>query len=256
MSAPLHLSAVRPLVRYVDEEQAVIDTHVSASPAGWWSGQGQLDPVVEVLVEIRGSDGFHDEERTPLRLVQGRGRVRLDVVQPNRWWPAGMGDQPLYDLTVSLVMGDQTIGHKTTTIGLTSVRCDASDSARAVSQLLVNGQVCSIRSLVMVDRVDENQLLPAAGDSILLVRDHYGPDVLYEAADRAGILLIQCVPIDPEGTPEREVTAQVDRLAPHPSLAGWFIGHLGRISDQVAQLIRTLDPTRSIFRELPSVRAA
>lgn len=248
------LSSVRPLVRYVDEEQAVIDTHVATLPAVPAPDRYAPSDLVEVLVEITGADGFHDEGHTALRLVHGEGSVRFDLVQPQRWWPAGMGDQPLYEMTVSLAVGETILDQRSITLGLTSVRREGED--RPLPNLLVNGQVCAIRSVLPVDRIDESQLLPATGDSILLVRDHYGPDVLYQAADRAGILLIQCVPIHPAGTPESELAAQVDRLAAHPSLAGWFVGHLGRLSDDVAEQIRTLDPTRSVFRELPVTQPA
>jgi hypothetical protein len=121
---------------------------------------------------------------------------------------------------------------------------------------LVNGQPCALHSVVTVDRVDENQFLPATGDSLLLVTDHYGPELLYQAADQAGILLMQCVPLDPQAEPERMVREQIDRLTPHPSLAGYFVGHLGRLSDQLAKRLKQLDPTRPIFRQVPGQPAA
>ena len=105
-------------------------------------------------------------------------------------------------------------------------------------------------------RIDERHLLPATGDSLMLVRDHYGTDLLYQAADRAGILTLQCVPIHPLGEPERDVDDQIDRLAAHPSLAGYYVGHLGQLSDELARRIRALDPTRTVFRELPVDHAA
>ena len=249
---------LRPLVRYVDAEQAVIDVQVTHprsqhGPVGEARG---LNPLVELWMQISGADGFVDEQRTPMRLTDGTGSARFEVVEPQRWWPAGMGEQALYELTLSLVgANDVVLETRSATIGLTSVRADATDESQ-VPHLLVNGEVCELRSVLPVDRVDETQLLPATGDSLLLVRDHYGPDVLYQAADRAGILLVQCVPIHPAGYPEVGVGAQVDRLSAHPSLAGWFVGHLGRISDEVAQQLRHLDPTHNVFRQFPVEPAA
>src|SRR5690606_12906808 len=92
-------------------------------------------------------------------------------------------------------------------------------------------------------------------NSLLIVRDHYGTDLLYDAADRAGILMVQCVPIHPSGEPERDVAVEISRLAGHPSLAGWYVGHLGNLSDRLAAAIRTLDPPHTIFRELPGEAA-
>src|SRR5690606_19083748 len=98
--------------------------------------------------------------------------------------------------------GGEETDRQTVTFGMTSVRQDA-------ATLLVNGQSCRIGSVVTVDRVQEKQLLPAAGDSLLLVRDHYGTEQLYDAADRAGILLVQCVPLSPDGRLLPEVLEQV-----------------------------------------------
>jgi hypothetical protein len=255
-AAPFSFSSVRPLVRYVDEGQAVIETLLSIHPRCNPQGSPAGSCSAEVLLEIDSSDGFHDESRAPLTLVNDTARVRFDIVHPELWWPAGMGDQPLYNLKVSLVIADTLCEQRTVTLGLASVRGDQPTTIDRKLVLLINGRARSIASVVVVDRIDENQLLPATGDSLLLVRDHYGPELLYQAADRAGILLVQCVPIHPDGTPEVDVAAQVDRLASHPCLAGWFVGHLGRLSDGVARQIIALDPTRAVFRRFPLPPAA
>src|SRR5690606_21495749 len=104
---------------------------------------------------------------------------------------------------------------------------------RDAAALIVNGELCAIESVVSVDRSDESRMLPAAGNSLLVVRDHYGTDLLYDAADRAGILMVQCVPIHPQGAPEQDVAVEVSRLASHPSLAGWYVGHLGELTERI-----------------------
>ncbi len=251
MTGELKLSSVRPLVRYVDEDQAVIDTHFCTAgsiPQATAGFTGEAD----VHITIQGLDGFHDEGQTRTPVRDGEGSVRFEVVCPQRWWPAGMGDQPLYKLTLSLIQGDSIVDEQTSTFGLTSVRRDKDHDAQGTPGFLVNGQHCKIQSVIMVDRVDENTLLPATGDSLLMVRDHYGPELLYEAADRAGVLLVQSVPISAEGKPSDEVTKQIDRLATHPCLAGWFVGHLGDVRDKVSQRIKSLDPTHAVFEKFPA----
>ncbi len=252
MVRPVRLSGVRPLVRYVDAEQAVVDTFLFATPSlPDFDSDTPATPAINVYLEVTGSDGFHDEGEARVRLVGGRASMRFDIVHPQRWWPAGMGDQPLYSLTARVLNRDD-VAEQTVTFGLASVRHDRpTDDPASELALLIHGKVCRIRSVLAVDRVNEHALLPAGGETLLLVRDHYGPDVLYDAADRAGILLVQCVPISADGTPEVDVEAQVNRLATHPSLAGWFVGHLGRLSDEVANRIRHLDPGRTVFRDFP-----
>ena len=250
MQSALRFNSIRPLVRYVDEHQAVIDVHfttIGSLPAS------RKIRKAEVLVEVDGSDGFHDEGITPLQLRSNHGAVRFEVVQPQRWWPAGMGDQPLYQMTLSLIAGGEELDCRSLTFGLTSVRRPEQVEQRI---LLVNGQLCPIHDVVLVDLVDEKQLLPVTGDSLVIVRDHYGPELLYKAADRAGILLVQCVPIDPDATPESAIFGELDRLTAHPSLVGYFVGHLGSLSEPVARRIRDLDPTRAVFHDLPITPAA
>lgn len=260
MVFPVRVSSVRPLVRYVDDQQAVIDTHfqTTVTPANEDAPppESLMRHTAQVLVEINGMDGFHDEGECRLTLDDGHGAIRFEVVQPDRWWPAGMGEQPLYQLRIGLVMDDQLVDHQEITFGLTSVRRDARFDLGYLPTLLINGQVIDVHDVVLVDRVHEQGLLPAAGGSVLAVRDHYGSDLLYDAADRAGILLIQCVPIDALGSPDATIDEQVERLASHPSLAGYFVGHLGSRSDAVARQIRTIDPTRAVFRHLPLGSAA
>lgn len=260
MVLPVRFASVRPLVRYVDDQQAVIDTHFTTVIRPTGDGPPPRDQVlgrtVHVLVEINGLDGFHDEGECSLRLEDGRGSLRFEVVQPDRWWPAGMGTQALYELRIGLAADGELVDHRTIVFGLTSVRRDRRYDMGDTPSLLINGQVIDINDVVMVDRIDERGLLPATGTSLLLVRDHYGSDLLYEAADRAGILMIQSVPIDARGSADETVEQQVERLASHPSLAGYFVGHLGRRRDAVTRRIRGLDPTRAIFQRFPLDPAA
>lgn len=254
MSIDLRLDSVRPLVRYVDEEQAVIEIHfhaVGPIPRAAVGFTGEAD----IHITIQGLDGFHDEGHARAPLHNGKGSARFEVVHPQRWWPAGMGDQPLYELTLRLIDGDNVLDQHTATIGLTSVRRDSEAMDEDHPGFLINGQHFQAQSVVMVDKVDENNLLPATGNSLLLIRDHYGPELLYEAADRAGVLLIQSVPISAKGRPSVEVADEVDRLAAHPCLAGWFVGHLGDVQDTVTERIRALDPTHNIFERFPEPRA-
>ncbi|MGB0768433.1 MAG: hypothetical protein ACPGYV_12075 [Phycisphaeraceae bacterium] len=257
MVCPVKIDSVRPLVRYVDDHQAVIDTHLvthAALPIDRAHRTADA-PIAYVMAEIDGADGFHDEGCGRLLLKsngsQMEGGFRFGIDEPRRWWPAGLGDQPLYELTVRLIVGDEVTDETKLSIGLASVRRGRVLGESLPPSLLVNGRICEVVEVLTVDRTDEDQLLPANGESLLLVRDHYGADLLYQAADMAGILAVQAVPIDPEGDPTAQVREQVDRLTAHPSLAGYYTGHLGKIKDKVDACLRKLDPTRTVFDHLP-----
>ena len=259
MVCPVKIDSVRPLVRYVDNQQAVIDTHIvtrAALPAD--AAHRTADaPIAYVMAEIDGQGGFHDEGCGRLYLKQCGSRMeggfRFGIDQPQRWWPAGLGAQPMYDLTIRIIVGEEVTDEAKLKIGLASVRRGRVLGKDMPPSLLVNGQICEVVEIVTVDQIDENHLLPATGESLLLVRDHYGNDLLYQAADLAGILAVQAVPIDPSGDPAMQVRQQVDRLTAHPSLAGYYTGHLGELKAMVTDCLRKLDPTRAVFDRFPLI---
>lgn len=261
MVLPVKLASLRPLVRYVDEDLAIVDAHFVTRPAlsdrAAPPDASAPNPAVTIHMEISSDDGFFDEADAPMRLHNNQGSVRLELCAPHRWWPAGMGDQALYTLKLALLIDhDQPVDTQEVTFGLSSIRRDHALGADLPPTLLVNGRICSIQDVLTVDRTDARALLPATGESLLLVRDHYGPDSLYAAADRAGILLVQCVPLDSGGQPDRSLDHELARLTAHPSLAGYYVGHLGALAEKVTQHLKALDPTRTAFHRFPLDPAA
>ena len=253
MPSPLRLDWLRPQVRYVDDERAVIDTCFAARPpvAEHAHDHSPDRYALDVEIDIDGADGFHDEGACRLTVEQHRGRMRFEIVHPERWYPAGMGEQPLYHL--GLTVGDDRRGFDRLEVdfGLTSVRRDQVFGPDLPPALLVNGRICAVESVLPVDAADAAALLPAHGETILFVRDHYGDDTLYRAADRAGILMVQSVPLDPGACFATAVADAVDRLGSHPSLAGWYVGHLGDAREGVTRVLRKLDPVRPVFQRFP-----
>jgi len=251
---PIRLTSVRPLVRYVDEDQAVIDIQLTLADP--WASEGDADQPrdLQAVVEVDSSDGFHDEDTLPIQRRGDSASHRFELVRPQLWWPACMdGKQALYDVSVKLLVDGRFTDENAATIGLNSVRRATVDATGTLKDtLFINGRECPIRCVTSIDLKDEDGLLPIGGDALVIVRGHWGPDVLYDAADRAGLMLIQCVPIHPEGRFEVDVVQAVDRLVRHPSLVGWYVGHLGAIRERMAYCLRSLDPTRQVFRDVPA----
>ena len=235
--------SVRTLVRYVDEDRSIVDATFAFDDLNLIRSQ-----PVELSFHMVGPKGRQFSYQTSFEVASETGMVRFELDQPHRWWPAGMGDQNLYELQISLLVGDEKLDAWNTTLGMTSVRASLSNDDR---DLLVNGHRYNVHEILTIDRHDEHSVLPIGSDTLLLVRNHFGPTVLYEAADRAGILLVQCVPLSHASEPDVNVAQQVDRLAAHPSLAGWMVDHNSRIADRMANRIQYLDPTRQVFRDLP-----
>ena len=242
MNESTSFHSVRSLVRYVDEDRSVIEAAIVLSHIEWLEHQ-----PVEIHFSLTGPKGRQFSHQCPLELVGDEAMVRFEIDHPHRWWPAGMGEQDLYELALTLLAGDQSMDRWTTTLGMTSVRT-LSDSDE--TSLLVNGRKFDIDEVITIGRDDEDSLLPVAGDTLLLVQDHFGPDRLYNAADRAGILLVQSIPTTPHRVSKVRVRREIDRLSSHPSLAGWHVG-ASKAADRVVQRVHALDPTRKVFRRLP-----
>ena len=228
------LVSARPLVRYVDEAQAVVEVRVRLDPL-------EAGRDAKLGIELQGPEGEVIERASGLQPLEHAWMARFEIGEPRRWWPAGMGEQSLYELTIELVADGTTLDRRTTILGLTSVRRPRGETGPA---LLVNGRERPIERLIPVEPNDETRLLAASGDALLVVRDHYGPDVLFDAADRAGVMLLQAIP--ERGRKAGPALAQVDRLAAHPSLAGWLIEEP---EEPFADRLHRLDPTRVVFRE-------
>lgn len=186
--------------------------------------------------------------RSGSRVTGGSGRVELEIENPELWWPHTYGEQPLYDLEVSLRDGDGTVldtWHRR--IGFRSVRLDTSpdpDGAGSAFTLVVNGRPIFARganwipddcfpSRIGADRY-RARLEQARDAHMDLLRiwggGLYETEEFYAACDELGILVWQdfcfaCAAYPEESPIAEEVEAEarenVTRLMPHPSLVLW-----------------------------------
>jgi beta-mannosidase len=63
-------------------------------------------------------DGQLIAQAQQVQLAEGRGQVNLLIEQPELWFPNGMGAQPLYDVSVTLRAGAQSLDQVSKHIGL------------------------------------------------------------------------------------------------------------------------------------------
>lgn len=251
----LQLSSLRPLVRYVDQTRAVLEIHMQieslpdefATAHDAASDDEHSERVLELI--MHGPQGQLASQRLKINDLKNVNCIRFELEEPQRWWPAGMGDQPLYDLIVRLMVNDNQADAQAATLGLTSIR--TIDDVAGPS-LLIHGLPCDIRSVLQVRPIDENAILPVGRGSLLIVQQHFGSQRLYEAANRAGILLIQSIP-ELAAETDATITREVNRLASHPSLVGWLVEHTGSVAQAMTAQIQSLDPTRRVFRSLPGL---
>ena len=203
-----------------------VAVHVTAHVVG--SGEGVIDLTFD------GTTRFVD--------VAGPGPVStvFHVTDPQHWWPAGLGDQPLYALTVTL--GTQT---ETRRLGLRTIELVTEpDDVGAGFAIQVNGVpvFCKGANWVPADALPgrttaakTRALLQSAVDANMnMIRvwggGRYEPSSFYEVCDELGLMVWQdfmfaCAlyPSDDEflAEIEAEVTETVARLHHHACLALW-----------------------------------
>ncbi|MEU7467435.1 glycoside hydrolase family 2 protein [Streptomyces sp. NPDC044984] len=224
------ISRVRPLVTVED-------------------GVGQVELAVDVE-RSRGGAPLAVEAgvggvRARAELDGTEGTVRLRVPDVRLWWPRGYGEQPLYDVELTLFDGEDALDSWRRRIGFRTVGLDTSADARGTGfTLVVNEERLFARGVnwipddVFPSRITRERyrrrLEQAAGAGVDLVRvwggGIYESEDFYDACDELGLLVWQDFPFAcaayPEEQPlrgevEAEARENVVRLMPHPSLVLW-----------------------------------
>ncbi|MGV9760575.1 glycoside hydrolase family 2 protein [Streptomyces tricolor] len=172
--------------------------------------------------------------------------LRLEVPDARLWWPRGYGEQPLYDLRLTLSGeegGPLDTWHRR--IGFRTVELDRSADEHGTGfTLVVNGVRIFARGVNWIpddafpSRVTperyRTRLTRAAEANVDLVRvwggGIYEDDAFYDACDELGLMVWQdflfaCAAYPEEqplrGEIEAEARDNVVRLMPHPSLVLW-----------------------------------
>ncbi|MDF3140118.1 MULTISPECIES: glycoside hydrolase family 2 protein [unclassified Streptomyces] len=173
------------------------------------------------------------------------GVVRLTLPDVELWWPRGYGEQPLYDVELTLRHGEDALDVWRRRIGFRTVELDRRpDEHGAGFTLVVNGERLFARGVnwipddVFPSRITRERyrerLRQAADAGVDLVRiwggGIYESEDFYDACDELGLLVWQDFPFAcaayPEEQPlrgevEAEARENVVRLMPHPSLVLW-----------------------------------
>jgi beta-mannosidase len=177
--------------------------------------------------------------------ISGTG-LRLDVPNPQLWWPAGQGAQPLYELEVVVcnAEGDE-VGRWSRRIGLRTIALDRRQDAWGEAfRFVVNGRAIFakganwipahsfVAGLTRADYARDLRAAVAANMNMLRVWGGgiYESEEFYDLCDELGLLVWQdfmfaCTPYpgdDAFATSVREEAGyQVKRLRHRASLALW-----------------------------------
>ncbi len=204
-----------------------IDTHIARL----------TDAPAEVRVSVTAPDGT---------VLTGAGETcRIEVPDPQLWWPAGYGGQPLYRVEVELVSGETSLDVWSRRTGLRTMTVSRVKSEHGESfSHCVNG--VDVFAMGM-DYIPEDNLLPrvtpertrrlledARAANVNTIRvwggGYYPDDYFYDICDELGLLVWQdfmfaCAVYNLTEAFEETITAEfvdnIRRLRSHPSLALW-----------------------------------
>ena len=231
-TGPVRIRSLKVLCRDANAENATLEF------------EAELDTVAQAEVTV--STGLA-REGEPVATVSrvdthslaaGDNRVswRVGVDRPELWWPHALGDQPLYEVSVQvrLVGSEEVSDSRSLLTGLRQVRVRNFLASVNGERLYLKGANYgpagrALGDVTREDLVRDIRLAKDAGLDLLRVHAHISRSELYEAADRAGILLWQDMPLQwGYGQVRRQAVAQaraaVNLLGHHPSIALWC-GH-------------------------------
>ncbi|WP_435599278.1 glycoside hydrolase family 2 protein [Streptomyces anulatus] len=226
------LASVRPLVT-VDEATGNVEVRLRVERT---AGGENVSLLARATVA---------GETAEARFEGDEAVLRLTVDRPRLWWPRGYGDQPLYDLDVTLSDEDGQLDAWHRRIGFRTVELDRTADARGSGfTLVVNGERVFARGVNWIpDDVFPSRVTPeryrtrlgqAADANVDLVRiwggGIYEDEAFYDVCDELGLMVWQdflfaCAAYPEEqplrGEIEAEARDNVVRLMPHPSLVLW-----------------------------------
>jgi beta-mannosidase len=168
------------------------------------------------------------------RVATGLNEVawNVDVTEPALWWPRGLGEQAMTTVSVEVWADGVRSDRRKRRTGLRTVAWnDWKCSVNGERLFLKGANVLPSRAdLAHATRDDQAALVGRAveaGLDCLRVHGHIAPRGLYDAADRAGLLLLQDFPLQwaysrsVRGAAVEQARAAVDTLGHHPSIVQW-----------------------------------
>ncbi|MFF5970553.1 glycoside hydrolase family 2 protein [Streptomyces sp. NPDC012769] len=231
------LAEVRPLVT-VDGATGHLELRLRAERTERGTGR-----PLTVRATVRGEE---TEAEGRVSFTGDQAVLRLEVPAPRLWWPRGYGDQPLYELEVTLLDEEEgSLDAWRRRIGFRTVELDRSSDAHGTGcTFVVNGVRIFARGVNWIpDDVLPSRMTPeryrarlrqAAEANVDLVRvwggGIYEDDAFYDVCDELGLMVWQdflfaCAAYPEEqplrGEVETEARDNVVRLMAHPSLVLW-----------------------------------
>lgn len=179
--------------------------------------------------------GRVDEQEQQLAAGVNRVEWTVRIDDPVLWWPWALGDQPLHDVVVTVATDEGRSDEASTTIGLRQISMQNWVTSVNGERLFLKGTNLAPTRMALAEATPEEfardiALAKDAGLDLVRVHAHVSRPELYDAADRAGMLVWQDFPLQwgyartIRKQASRQARAMVELLGHHPSIALWC-GH-------------------------------
>ncbi len=234
---------------------------------------------LEILVRVCYKGNILHEARDILS--KELAELHLNVKNPQFWWPAGMGEQPLYEVTVDILAGRTCLEHVSRRIGLRQFGVErATEDGRTRYRFSINRAPMMLKGaswvpadlyVARLTRVEYARLVKAAVVANMNILRAWGggvyeSDAFYDLCDEYGICVWQDVMVSAEQVAEpspevlagfgREVEQNARRLRHHPCLVLWCGGDGGvpaPYERAAARALAASDPDRAVLPAMPHV---
>jgi beta-mannosidase len=221
-TGPVHIDRLRVLCRDADARRA----HLRVSTR---IDSDRLTPVT-MRTYLDGEQV--DEQLQSIAAGQNDFEWTVDVIDPALWWPRALGDQPLIEVAVEVVVDGEVSDRRRRRTGLRQIVWDDWVCSVNGERIFLKGanllptSARPANATAEMVRTDLRAALDLGLDA-LRVHGHIADRSLYDAADEHGILLLQDFPLQwgharsVRQQAVEQARAAVDSLGHHPSIAMW-----------------------------------
>ncbi len=253
-TGPVKLERLRVLCRDADETRAHLRLHALLDG----------DEARTVRLRTIASGVVVGETEHPVAAGSNEIEWSLDIDRPRLWWPRALGDQPLTDIDVELLVDGEVIDGRTRRTGLREVAWNDWTCSINGERLFLKGANLMPTRPGLADATPAEvrrdvELAVEAGLDALRVQAHIAHPELYRAADELGVLLLQDFPLQwgyarqVRREAVRQAREAVNALGHHPSIVQWC-AHDEPVADapQVEDERRARRLRRFVAQQLPT----
>ena len=221
-SGPVRIESLRVLCQDANPDRAHLRLHA------------RLDSTIARTAIARTTVDDEVVSEHTVALAGGTNEVswRIDLPQPQLWWPHDLGSPHLVNVSVSIIVDGAMSDARSRRTGLREVAWnDWVCSVNGERLFLKGANLMPIENALGNARDEQVQhLIGTAVDSgldVLRVHGHIAPPLVYDLADELGLLLMQDFPLQGvyrrtiRQAASRQATEMVDLLGHHPSIILW-----------------------------------